>query len=819
MTNPWGASPGDARNWYAADLGITTVSGKVSVWANQGSTGSADDLAQSTSGNRPTYVASHTPNSKPAVRFDPSASTYMQTPAFGSSVGGANTFFIVFQRDGASTYYSGVSEMVMSTVDDGATGPDYAWEVYLYNGFSDADYLLMGADGGLQIARACTMFRKGVGLLVGGADSVPTTGAPQRINSADWGPFTSTSSRGIKGLTFGAYSPLGGPIGFFFDGVIQEFILFGSVLSLSDIQAVELYLSCKYKIPQALPHRRTMLNYGGPIRKSGLGHRRGVQADVYSRWFANGRWSTRAQDKPSGPGNINSTMRSLLLVADRARGDATLPIVGPTFSGTGTHSAGGTSGTADFPLPTLTEAASGTETMTGTAAIPVPNLVPTFFGTERFVGSVALPLPSPGLAASGTETIDGSAAPALALSLSAAGTETVDGAASLACVVVLAVTCAETMTGSATLPIVGPGLACSGAEEMAGTCDLGASLSLSAAGVCANPVAGTCALALVAGLSAAGEEGMSGSASLSCALALSAAGAETLSGTCDLPLAVALAASGLCAQAVTGTCDVVLLAALAASGVAGTGAVSGTAALAVVVALDAAGTETVTGTSSSALPGPGLAVAGSEAMTGTASLALVASLAAVGSSASPVSGTCALVATLACSASGTETLTGAASLGLTPALAVVGAETMAGAAALDVAGPGLDAAGAETVRGSAALSLAPVLDATGTHVPPPVTGSSALEVSIALAAVGALELGATCALVLPGPVLAAVGWHAAPVAAVWMTARAAAVVARSGSAAVVAMTGAAAGVVAVTGHVAAPVVMGAEEAGVVATRG
>ena len=819
MTNPWGASPGDARNWYAADLGITTVSGKVSVWANQGTTGSADDAAQSTAGLRPTYVASHTPNGKPAVRFDSAAGTYMQTPAFSAVVDSAYTTFLVFQRDGTVPYSSGVSEIVMSTLDFDLSSPDTAWYVYLYNGFADADYIFHGPEGGLQNSRGCTPFRANPGLLTSGCDSLPISGAPQRINSSDWGPFTSTGSRGIKGLTFGAYSPNGGPIGFFFDGVIQEFILFDSVLGLSDIQAVELYLSCKYKIPQALPHRRTLTNYGGPIRKSGLGHRRGVQADVYSRWFANGRWSTRAQDKPSGPANINSTMRSLLLVADRARGDATLPIVGPTFSGTGTHSAGGTSGTADFPLPTLTEAASGTETMTGTAAIPVPNLVPTFFGTERFIGSVALPLPSPGLAASGTETIDGSAAPALALSLSAAGTETVDGAASLACVVVLAVTCAETMTGSATLPIVGPGLACSGAEEMAGTCDLGASLSLSAAGVCANPVAGTCALALVAGLSAAGEEGMSGSASLSCALALSAAGAETLSGTCDLPLAVALAASGLCAQAVTGTCDVVLLAALAASGVAGTGAVSGTAALAVVVALDAAGTETVTGTSSSALPGPGLAVAGSEAMTGTASLALVASLAAVGSSASPVSGTCALVATLACSASGTETLTGAASLGLTPALAVVGAETMAGAAALDVAGPGLDAAGAETVRGSAALSLAPVLDATGTHVPPPVTGSSALEVSIALAAVGALELGATCALVLPGPVLAAVGWHAAPVAAVWMTARAAAVVARSGSAAVVAMTGAAAGVVAVTGHVAAPVVMGAEEAGVVATRG
>ena len=97
MTNPWGASPGDARNWYAADLGITTVSGKVSVWANQGTTGSADDAAQSTAGLRPTYVASHTPNSKPAVRFDSAAGTYMQTPNFGSSVGGANTFFIVFQ--------------------------------------------------------------------------------------------------------------------------------------------------------------------------------------------------------------------------------------------------------------------------------------------------------------------------------------------------------------------------------------------------------------------------------------------------------------------------------------------------------------------------------------------------------------------------------------------------------------------------------------------------------------------------------------------------------------------------------------------------
>jgi len=50
--------PTDLANleaWYKADAGIITVSGAVSVWANQAPSGSAKDVTQGTAENRPAY--------------------------------------------------------------------------------------------------------------------------------------------------------------------------------------------------------------------------------------------------------------------------------------------------------------------------------------------------------------------------------------------------------------------------------------------------------------------------------------------------------------------------------------------------------------------------------------------------------------------------------------------------------------------------------------------------------------------------------------------------------------------------------------------
>ena len=621
MTNPWGASPGNARNWYAADMGITTVSGKVSVWANQGTTGSADDLAQATAGNRPTYVASHTANSKPAVRFSPASSTYMQTPNFSARVEGEETFFMVFQRDGASPYSSGVSEIVACTVDqDGAL---QSWYIYLYNGFADADFLLMGPDAGLQIARGCTPFRSGVGLLTGGGDSVPTVGAPSRINGADWGVFTSTSSRGLLGLTLGAYSPIGGPIGFFFDGVIQEFVLFDSVLSLSDIQAVELYLSCKYQIPQALPRRRTMLNYGGPQTRSGYRHRDGIQRYVNARWWANGRASTRSQDKPTGPPNINSTMRSLLVNAPRVDasscsfalsslahaeagaegfpGTASLALSSLAHAETGTVSAAGASGTFTGALSPLAHAESGAETITGTDASALSSLATSASGTETIAGTCSAVLSALALSVTGTETLSGTASCALSsLAWDATGLETVTGTA----------TCAlSPLAHSESAAVVNP---------VAGTCDVALS-SLAVAATGTETLSGSALLALQpVALDAAGAETFSGTATLALsALACAASGVETMSGSVSCALSpLALSGSGSITAPVTSTCDVALA----------------------PLAMAATGTETIAGTSSAALRPLAWSGTGAEGMAGAASLAL-SPLAADASGSEAMSGT------------------------------------------------------------------------------------------------------------------------------------------------------------------------------------
>lgn len=53
--------------WVRADLGITTVSGNVSAWADQ--SGNGNDFAQASAGNRPTYNTAPL-NGQPTLRFN-----------------------------------------------------------------------------------------------------------------------------------------------------------------------------------------------------------------------------------------------------------------------------------------------------------------------------------------------------------------------------------------------------------------------------------------------------------------------------------------------------------------------------------------------------------------------------------------------------------------------------------------------------------------------------------------------------------------------------------------------------------------------------
>lgn len=57
--------------WYRSDLGITTVSGRVSAWADQSGSGDANrNLVQAVAGNRPTIVASDASfNGRPSLTF------------------------------------------------------------------------------------------------------------------------------------------------------------------------------------------------------------------------------------------------------------------------------------------------------------------------------------------------------------------------------------------------------------------------------------------------------------------------------------------------------------------------------------------------------------------------------------------------------------------------------------------------------------------------------------------------------------------------------------------------------------------------------
>lgn len=227
-----------------ADLGVTSSSGVVSAWANQGSV--SVNGSQSTSGYRPTIVSGLAPNGKPALLFDGTDDSidFAYDAAWAPA---AMTVCVV--ADVRNTGAGGTQIIVGVPYSDTAnTSPFGVWYI------STASNTALGLRIGASTSSAMTITRPGGSTIFAGPRVYcysNVTGASNRIfrcggqqlSSPDTGatPANTNSSK----LRIGANGANGEALG----GVIYEVAMWSSVLSAAQKAAVEAQMSQRWGVP------------------------------------------------------------------------------------------------------------------------------------------------------------------------------------------------------------------------------------------------------------------------------------------------------------------------------------------------------------------------------------------------------------------------------------------------------------------------------------------------------------------------------------------------------------------------------------------
>ena len=219
-------------NWYKADGSLTyDGGGAVSQWND--ASGNNDNLIQSTTINKPTWMASQI-NGLPAVYFGGVNSYIGKASGCVISTGIPATTFIV-----AKTPNSASDQCIFGTADNGYVGlgrvSDGKLDYFQYNNLNNtpsvpttsAYYLITCSNTG--IANTGWMETNA------GADRVLIN------NASGYGMFTSAITRGI-----GAYN--GGVTTLPFNGYVAEIIGYNGNLSVANIAIVKTYLNNKYAI-------------------------------------------------------------------------------------------------------------------------------------------------------------------------------------------------------------------------------------------------------------------------------------------------------------------------------------------------------------------------------------------------------------------------------------------------------------------------------------------------------------------------------------------------------------------------------------------
>ena len=481
MAAPINLGGTDPVYWWRADLGVTTVSGKISAWVSQGASGAS--LAQSRAPRRPTVTASGQ-NGQPCADFDSSGGVQWLNNTTLADVGPPFTLVVVQQHASGADWGTGEVAFVggSAIVQRRIVGLEYV--VSAGNGNT-----VTTTARGDEINAGVVVMRVG-DASTGSSDSVRYNGVGI-FASPDAGGSLSPSGYQLGQTPFGQPVSVGANAfaGDVYTGRVYEILVYDWQLSIGETLAVEQYIFERYAI--ARPERKTEHVVGlassfaagrarGGNRRSGGfagGGRGSVSAAARSRFEPVEREQLFGVGVVSGAGSA-----ALAPLAAVGAGDAGVTVTG-TGSGALAPLAGDGAGSETLAssgsgaIAALSAAASGTEEITGSGAGAVAPLAGDGAGTETIASTGSGALAALAAAGAGGLAIDGTGAGALA-ALGATGdaTETTD------------------VTGSAALaPLVTAG---AGTETIASSGAGGlAALGAAGAGALEIEAAGSCALA------------------------------------------------------------------------------------------------------------------------------------------------------------------------------------------------------------------------------------------------------------------------------------------------------------------------------------
>ena len=224
-----------------ADLGVTSSSGVVSAWANQGSV--AVNGSQGTAGYRPTIVSGLAPNGKPGIVFDGTDDSidFAYDAAWAPA---AMTVCVVADVRG-----SGTQIIVGVPYSDTAnTSPFGVWY------FSNTSGTTLGLRIGASTSSAMTIARPGGGTIFAGPRVYcysNVTGASNRIFRVGGRQLASPDTGATPANTNSSKLRIGanGANGEAADMVLYEVALWSSVLSVAQKAAVEAQMSQRWGVP------------------------------------------------------------------------------------------------------------------------------------------------------------------------------------------------------------------------------------------------------------------------------------------------------------------------------------------------------------------------------------------------------------------------------------------------------------------------------------------------------------------------------------------------------------------------------------------
>lgn len=174
----------DLKLWLRSDLGITTVSGKVSNWADQ----SGNGLSVSSTSNRPTYSASDsTINNRPSVQITSATwlfgagtvasgtnPTVVIVQKFGStaqqcsfSVGNQSSNSFALFLDLGATHERDIDIVGSGNVEDSSSSATTSWEIWRFNSSSSVQTLFVDGSSRSVTGATRTVSSPAAGLVVG----------------------------------------------------------------------------------------------------------------------------------------------------------------------------------------------------------------------------------------------------------------------------------------------------------------------------------------------------------------------------------------------------------------------------------------------------------------------------------------------------------------------------------------------------------------------------------------------------------------------------------------------------------------------------